>query len=210
MADIRRRLKSGGVDLALFDLLGNTESSERRIEGIVLGVVTNNQDEENLGRVKVKFPWIGEGEESYWARVATFMAGKERGAYFLPEVGDEVIVAFDHGDISHPYVLGALWNDKDKPPYSNPDGENNVRSIKSRNGHELTFDDDEREGRVLIRTRSGHSILLDDATGSEKIEIKDKTGKKTVITKHMIEDLIKQVRDFINEIQSQLVEKHYL
>jgi len=109
------------------------------------------------------------------------MAGRERGAYFLPEVGDEVVVAFDHGDMSHPYVLGALWNGRDKPPGSNSDGKNNIRVIRSRSGHEMTFDDDDRQGKVLIRTKSGHSILLDDASGAEKIEIKDKTGKNSVL-----------------------------
>lgn len=181
MVDIRQLLRSGGVVLALFDLVDNPQSRERRIEGIVLGVVTNNQDEENLGRVKVRFPCIGDSEESYWARVATLMAGRERGAYFLPEVGDEVVVAFDHRDMSHPYVLGALWNGRDKPPGSNSDGKNNIRVIRSRSGHEMTFDDDDRQGKVLIRTKSGHSILLDDASGAEKIEIKDKTGKNSVL-----------------------------
>ena len=102
---------SGGVALALFDLIEKGSGTrDNKIEGIVLGIVTNNQDELKQGRVKIKFPWLGEGDETYWARIATFMAGNEMGAFFLPEVGDEVIVAFDHGDINYPYVLGALWN----------------------------------------------------------------------------------------------------
>ena len=179
------------------------ESQGRVITGVVIGIVTNNQDPEGLGRVKVKFPWRGESDESYWARIATLMAGKERGTFFLPEVGDEVLVAFDHGDIDHPYVIGALWNGVDKPPETNADGKNNIRKIKSRSGHEIIFDDnsegkkeklelhtnaghtivlDDSAGKekMEIHTKAGHTILLDDSPGKEKIEIKDKTGNNSI------------------------------
>ncbi len=86
------------------------ESRNSRINGVVIGIVTNNNDPQGMGRVRVRFPWRGDDDESYWARVATMMAGKDRGTFFLPEVDDEVLVAFDHGDINHPYVIGALWN----------------------------------------------------------------------------------------------------
>lgn len=147
----------------LFDLLADSEGREafaKRIQGVVIGVVTNNQDPEGLGRVKVKFPWLSDKEESYWARVAAPMAGKQRGFYFLPEVEDEVLVAFEHGDARFPYVLGALWNGKDKPPEINNEGKNDVRSIKS---------------------RSGHVIRLDDTSGAEKIEIIDKSGNNKIV-----------------------------
>ena len=147
----------------LFDLLVETEGHEAlagRISGVVVGVVTNNQDDpDGLGRVKVKFPWLSNDEESFWARVAVPMAGKERGFYFLPEVEDEVLVAFEHGDPRFPYVLGSLWNGQDKPPEKN-DGKNNVRVIKS---------------------RSGHVIRLNDEDGKEKIEIIDKSGKNSIV-----------------------------
>lgn len=134
--------------------------SASRISGVVVGVVTNTQDPAGLGRVKVKFPWLSDSEESFWARVATPMAGKGRGFYFLPEVEDEVLLAFEHGDARFPYVLGALWNGQDKPPETNEKGENNIRSIKS---------------------RSGHVIRLNDTDGEEKIEIMDKSGKNTIV-----------------------------
>lgn len=183
MADTPCPLMSGGVDLALFDLMDSgSGSTEKKIEGIVLGIVTNNKDEDKLGKVKIKFPWLDDGNESYSARVATFMAGKDSGAFFLPEVGDEVIVAFDHGDINHPYILGSLWNGQKKPPASNDDGKNNIRKIKSRSGHEIIFGDDEegKKEKVEIRTKSGHTILLDDTSGQEKIEIKDKSGSNFI------------------------------
>lgn len=168
--------------LALLNL-GGSEREElegRRIGGIVLGIVTNNHDPEGQGRVKVKFPWLTDSDESYWARVATFMAGKERGAFFLPEVGDEVLVGFDHGDIDSPYVLGALWNGVDTPPETNADGKNNIRKIKSRSGHQIIFDDTSGSEKIEIETKAGHKIVLDDTSGSEKIEIKDKTENNSI------------------------------
>jgi len=140
-------------------LQDGNEGSDR-FYGVTVGIVTNNKDEEGLGRVKVKFPWLSETDESYWARVLTPMAGKQRGLYFLPEVDDEVLVAFDRGDISSPYILGGLWNGQDKPPESNTDGKNNLRVIKS---------------------RSGHQIILDDTENAEKITICDKTGKNQIV-----------------------------
>jgi uncharacterized protein involved in type VI secretion and phage assembly len=131
-----------------------------RIFGVVVGIVSNNRDDDGLNRVKVTFPWLSEEEESHWARVASFMAGEQRGALFLPEVGDEVLVAFEHGDVNRPYVLGALWNGTDKPPLTNSDGKNHVR---------------------LLKSRSGHQVVLDDTDGSEKIAIQDKTGNNSIV-----------------------------
>ncbi len=131
----------------------------RRIDGVVIAKVTNNEDPEKMHRVKVEFPWLSEDSESHWARIATLMAGNDRGAYFLPEVGDEVLVAFEHGDIHFPFVVGALWNGVDKPPETNSDGKNNRR---------------------LFKSRSGHKIILDDKDGSEKIEIIDKSEKNLI------------------------------
>lgn len=169
------------MDLALFDLMvSKPGQADNKIEGIVIGLVTNNKDDEKLGRVKIKFPSLGDGDESYWARVATLMAGDGRGSFFLPEVGDEVVVAFDHGDINHPYVLGSLWNPKSKPPVSNDDGKNNIRKIRSRSGHEITFSDEDAKEKIEIKTKSGHIVLLDDTAGQEKIEIKDKSGNNSV------------------------------
>jgi uncharacterized protein involved in type VI secretion and phage assembly len=174
----------GAGEWALFDLIGKEEGlKEKRIEGIVLGVVTNNQDKDGLGRVKVKFPWLSDGDESRWARVATLMAGKEIGTLFLPDVGDEVVIGFDHGDINHPYVLGALWSNVNRPPVANNDGKNNVRLLRSRSGHEIRFNDnhDEKKEMIEIRTKSGHMIQLNDASGQEKIEIVDKTGSNSIV-----------------------------
>ncbi|MGI9303717.1 MAG: phage baseplate assembly protein V [Gammaproteobacteria bacterium] len=143
----------------IFGQLLGQSASDSRIYAPVVGIVTNNQDPDKLGRVKVKLPWLSEKDESDWARVVTPMAGAKRGMYFLPEVDDEVLVAFEHGDVRLPYVLGALWNGKDKPPEDNSDGKNNVRTIKS---------------------RSGHIVRLDDTKGEEKIEVIDKSTKNSI------------------------------
>lgn len=166
------------------DLLGGRGGQgDSHIYGVAVGIVTSNQDPEGLGRVKVAFPWRGVKDESYWARIASPMAGNGRGMVFLPEVDDEVLVAFEQGDINRPYVVGGLWNGKDKPPETNGDGKNNVRKIRSRSGHEIVFNDDGngQKEKLEIKSKSGHRIVLDDATGSEKIEIADKTGSNSIV-----------------------------
>ena len=158
-----------------------------RFYGVVVGIVTNNQDPENMHRVKVRFPWLSADVESNWARVAAPMAGKGRGAYFLPEVDDEVLVAFEHGQVDHPFVVGCLWNGKDDAPESNADGENNHRTIKSRSGHILRFNDKAGSETFEIIDKTGsNKIVIDSANNSITIEaqsditIKSATGKLTM------------------------------
>lgn len=134
--------------------------TDGRFYGVVVGIVTNNKDPDGMHRVKVRFPWLDLEHESHWARVVAAMAGNDRGCYFLPEVDDEVLIAFEHGSLEHPYVIGALWNGKDKPPEDNSDGKNDNRTIKS---------------------RSGHVVRLCDSSGGEKIEIIDKTGNNKIV-----------------------------
>jgi uncharacterized protein involved in type VI secretion and phage assembly len=142
--------------MSLFDMMQGSSTDEgKEIKGVAIAVVTNNNDPEKLGRVKVKYPWRQGEDESFWARMVTFMGGNDRGGYFLPEVDDEVVIAFENGDIDHPIVIGALWSQKLKPPDCNDDGKNNRRMIKS---------------------RSGHKVVLDDTNGKEKIQIIDKSG----------------------------------
>jgi len=138
-----------------------------RIYGVVVGIVTNNEDPEGLGRVKVKFPWLSDEDESDWARIATLMAGNARGTYFLPEVEDEVLVAFERGDVRLPYVIGSLWNGKDLPPASNEDGNNNLRVIQSRSGHVIRLNDEEGAETIeIIDKTENNSIVIDTANNS--------------------------------------------
>jgi uncharacterized protein involved in type VI secretion and phage assembly len=131
------------------------------VKGVAVALVTQNKDDDGLCRVKVSYPWHDKPRESYWARLATPMAGKERGLVMIPEVGDEVLVAFEREDLRFPYVLGALWNGKDKPPLANGDGKNDKRTLKSRKKHYLLFDDGE-SGVVELAHEKGRKIVFDD------------------------------------------------
>jgi len=92
------------------------------VNGVAAAVVTDNRDPDARGRVKVRFPWYEKPSQSYWARIAVPAAGKQQGAYFVPAIGDEVLVAFEHGDLRFPVVIGALWSGKDPPPTSKRPG----------------------------------------------------------------------------------------
>jgi uncharacterized protein involved in type VI secretion and phage assembly len=167
----------------LLDLLGSKEQEEsraRKISGVVTGIVTNNNDPEHLGRVKAHFPWLSDNNETDWMRVATFMAGTDRGSYFVPEVNDEILVACENGDLNRPLVIGSLHSKEDVPPEKNDDGKNDIRKIKTRSGHEVIFNDSNGKESVEIHTKTGHKILLDDTPGSEKIKISDKTENNYV------------------------------
>ncbi len=143
------------------ELLNLGREGNSQILGVVAALVTDNKDPEERGRIKIKFPWMGDEAGEAWARLVTLMSGNNRGIVFYPDVDDEVLVAFEHGDIDSPYIIGSLWNNLDKPPEKNSDGENNIK---------------------MIKTRSGHTIKINDKDGSEKIEIIDKTeGNKITI-----------------------------
>lgn len=140
------------------------------VKGVAIAIVTQNKDDDNLCRVKVRYPWHDKPSESYWARLATPMAGKERGLVLIPEVDDEVLVAFEREDLRFPYVLGGLWNGKDKPPKFNA-GKNDERILKSRKKHYLLFDDGEK-GIVELAHEKGRRVIFDD----DGIVLKDEKG----------------------------------
>ncbi|HEU0036893.1 MAG TPA: phage baseplate assembly protein V [Kofleriaceae bacterium] len=146
------------------DHIRTVESEATRVYEPVIALVTDNKDPQKLGRVKVKIPILSEKDTSFWAPIIMLGAGKNRGWFFIPEIDDEVLVIFEHGDIDHPLVVGALWNGKDKPPDKNPGG-NPRRVIKSRAGSKLTFDDDKEQ------------IILEDGKGKGKITFDAKANK---------------------------------
>jgi uncharacterized protein involved in type VI secretion and phage assembly len=155
------------------------------VKGVGVAIVTQNQDDDGLCRVKVRYPWHDKPRESYWARLATPMAGNGRGAVMIPEVGDEVLVAFERGDLRFPCVLGGLWNGQDKPPLANDDGNNDKRILKSRKHHHLLFDDGDR-GVVELTHENGskvrftdEEILLEDANGN-RLRIENRSGAITL------------------------------
>jgi phage protein D/phage baseplate assembly protein gpV len=159
---------------------GNHRGDRSSINGVVPALVSNLDDPDKLGRVKVTFPWIADTAESPWARVAMAGAGHERGIVWLPEVGDEVLVAFDHGDPRRPYVVGGLHNGKDQLPVSPVDNGTIVtRAMVSRNGHRLELHDG--DDAVTIATGDGnHRIVLDQQGGKILIET---TGDVEVASK---------------------------
>jgi uncharacterized protein involved in type VI secretion and phage assembly len=174
--------------MSLLDMLARSAAHEPdhgKIYGAVVGVVSNLDDPDSLGRVKVRFPWLKEDDESRWARVVSFMAGPSRGAVFRPEVGDEVLVLFEHGDMRFPYVIGALWNGKDHLPQEHgSDASNDVRLVKTRSGHTLVFDDTSGSEKITITDKGGSVIEL-SADGvtikSKAIKIGDGAGESLVL-----------------------------
>ena len=156
---------------------------------LMVGIVTNNKDPKGWGRVKVRLPTLTEEHESNWARVVSLGAGSNRGFDCLPEVDDEVLVGFEHGDIHRPYVIGGVWNGKDKTPESVNDsiqgGKVRLRTIQTRTGHKMQFVEEDKGGSkasVYIETAGGHKISLNDSdknidittSGGHKIKMDDR------------------------------------
>jgi uncharacterized protein involved in type VI secretion and phage assembly len=164
------------------------------LKGVAVALVTQNKDDEGLCRVKVRYPWHDKPRESYWARLSMPMAGGDRGLVLIPEVGDEVLVAFEREDLRFPYVLGALWNGKDKPPRANDDGKNDKRILQSRKKHYLLFDDGSKgvvelaheKGRkvtfddtgFVIQDENGNTVKVDSSSGAMTIEAKGQLNIK--------------------------------
>jgi len=134
-----------------------------KINGVVTGQVVSRDDPDQQGRVQVSLPYLGGQNQSSWAPVATMMSGGNRGSWFMPEVGDEVLVAFNQDDVAHPYIIGFLWNGQDAPP--DPDPQN--RMILTPGGHTLRFQDADGSKKVILQSSTGQTVTLDDSgTGS--------------------------------------------
>jgi uncharacterized protein involved in type VI secretion and phage assembly len=144
--------------------------------GVYPATVSSNQDDSGQGRVQVHLPWSPDaagGQYEVWARLATMMAGDSRGTWFIPEEGDEVLVAFLGGNPNWPYVIGALWNGQDQPPES-IDQNNDIRSITSRSGIRITMDDTDGAVTLTLETPGGQTMTMDDA--GQSIEMSDSNG----------------------------------
>jgi len=147
-------------------LLGAEPPASASVPGVVTGIVTNLSDPDKLGRVKIKFPWLSQSPivESDWVRLSTPMAGAQRGLMTLPEVNDEVLVAFEQGNPDFPFVVGGLWNNTDKPP---------VASDTAVKGGKVV--------QRVFKTRAGHIITIDDSDDKPSISVVDKTAKNSVV-----------------------------
>jgi uncharacterized protein involved in type VI secretion and phage assembly len=141
--------------------------------GVAPATVLDIQDPDGQGRVKISLPWSpdGRGGQGFavWARIAVLFAGNNRGSWFIPDVGDEVLVAFEHGDPRRPYVLGGLWNGQDKPPQS-IDANNTAKVIRSRNGVKVTLDDTDGREVLKLETPGGQIVTLKDGPGALTLE----------------------------------------
>jgi uncharacterized protein involved in type VI secretion and phage assembly len=155
--------------------------AEREADGFLRGVtvakVTDNRDPRRESRVRVRFPWQPGEEVSFWARLAMPMTGNKMGTYFLPQVGDEVLVAFERGDQEHAFVIGSLWNGKAPAPEDNGDGNNDRRLIRSRSGHELRFNDNASTPEVELKLQDGKHLKLD----RNGVTVEDERGNSLTI-----------------------------
>jgi uncharacterized protein involved in type VI secretion and phage assembly len=164
------------------DVGANGHAVDVRRFGVHPAVVTDVVDPDGQGRVRVRLPWspdtAGRSYEA-WARLATLMAGSGRGSWFVPDVGDEVLVAFEGGDARRPYVVGALWNGEDDPPaVMDGAGANDRKVLRSRNGVQVTLDDSTGRERLVLETPGGQRIALEDGPG--RISVQDANGNRAV------------------------------
>lgn len=158
-------------------------NERERFYGVAVGkVVANHVDPTEgpaMARVKVSYPWLSDTVESGWARCTSPMAGSGTGLYLLPNVGDEVLMAFEHGDLTKPVVIGSLWNGKNQPPTANLDGQNLVRALKTKAGHSITFDDTAGAGKLVIKDMAGSEITMN---GDGSVTISAKTNMTLAAT----------------------------
>jgi uncharacterized protein involved in type VI secretion and phage assembly len=152
--------------------------------GVYPALVTDVSDPDGMGRVKVALPWVadtGDGRYEAWARVATLMAGNDRGSWFIPDKDDEVLISFEGGDPRRPYVLGGLWNGKDQPPETmDGAGKNAKKVLRSRNGVKVTLDDTDGRETLVLETPGGQKVTLRDGPGA--IELVDSNGNSVKLS----------------------------
>ena len=152
-------------------------------QGVHLAQVVDLDDPESRSRVKVKLAALNgspQQDTELWARVCTLFAGADRGAFWMPDVGDEVLVVFVQGDARLPIVLGGLWNNASPPPET-LDGQNNLKVVRSRNGNRIVLDDTSGQEKVIIETPGGNRITLADGS-TNFITIEDAAGNRTTMS----------------------------
>ncbi len=158
---------TGRQDRSILGLVSQgSAGAPERLPGVVIALVDDNDDPQAMGRVRLRFPWMGEDAVSFWARVAMPGAGPDYGVVWMPQVGDEVLVAFEHGDSSRPFVIGGLWNGTDLPPLGDSlfdSGKVRRSGFVSRSGHKLVFFDDPGEsGIALISADNKFRVSLNE------------------------------------------------
>ena len=152
------------------------QTTDNRFFGVVEGLVVDVFDPDKEGKIKVRFPWFDDDMVTEYCRVCQLYAGNGYGALFVPEVGDEVLIGFIHGDMRLPIILGGLYNGKDKPS-SNREKTQDQKLIRTKAGHEIVFDDHKKT--LTIKTPAGHTLELDD--DPKKVTLKTASGQSVVL-----------------------------
>ena len=153
----------------LFSLIAGVAAAaeDQRVYGAVSAQVVDNADSTGRGRVQIHIPWLP--DQDPWARVAVPSAGKDRGIYFIPQIGDEVLVLFANGDVREPYVIGSLWNDQDDPPATGLQEPEQRRIVRTPRGPTIELDD--QPEKITITSSSGHKLTM--APEGVRIDVKD-------------------------------------
>jgi uncharacterized protein involved in type VI secretion and phage assembly len=150
-------------------MMSALEAADQRFNGVVIGIVSDVDDPDGIGRVQVTLPWYGD-DYAEWARVSQLYAGNGYGSTWIPEVHGEVLVAFAHGDMRWPYVIGCLHGKVDPPPVSRS-ASTDVRTLRTPSGSELSFD--EQKGVITLRTAGGATVTLDEKNGELTLTAKN-------------------------------------
>jgi uncharacterized protein involved in type VI secretion and phage assembly len=154
--------------------------------GVYPAIVTDIVDRDRRGRVQVRFPWLGEdGDRDVraWATLCSPYADARQGLQIMPEVGSQVVVAFEAGNLRRPYVIGAAWHGAATLP-EQPAQPNNIRVLRSRTGSKLEFDDSAAT-KVTLSTQSGHRVVLD--TGGQEVLVEHALGCTVRLTPTSVE-----------------------
>lgn len=141
-----------------------TDGAARRYFGVYPAIVADIVDPESIGRIQVKFPWLGDdgSDVRAWATLCAPYADDDQGIEILPSVDTQVVVAFEAGDLRRPYIVGCCWNGRESLPVS-PESPNNKRVWKTRARSLLEFDDTDGASKVTLSMDSGHKLVLDDS-----------------------------------------------
>jgi len=152
---------------------------QRRLYGVCAALVEDNDDPEHEGRVRLRFPWLDDTTVSDWCRVSQLYAGNGYGALFVPEKQDEVLVAFVHGEMAEPMVIGGVYNGKDKPAgHHDSKANKDPKLIRTKGGHQILLDDGSQSRQVAITTAGGHTVVLDDQ--NKKVRVASTAGHELV------------------------------
>ncbi|MFE2216582.1 phage baseplate assembly protein V [Streptomyces canus] len=162
-------------------------TGDRLYYGVTTAVVIDVKDKGQQCQVRLQLPWFDKSACTDWCPVVQPYAGKGHGIYFVPEEKDQVLVAFEHGEMRKPFVLGALYSNVDRAPTARDDT-TDQKSIRTKGGHQVVLDDSPGKKALRVTSAGGHSVQLDDAakkvtlttSGGQSVVLDDAAGQVTV------------------------------